>query len=100
MSDSFSSAKKLMIFGLLLPLAVLIGYLMATPDSFSTVGFLGLLICVLLCPLFLRWHHSMLVLVWNAAFLVFFLPGQPQLWIVCVILSFVMAFLERGLSRQ
>ena len=81
--------KSLIVFGVCIPVALLVGYLLATPTdliSFSVVGVVLLVLCI---PLFLRWHHSALIFAWNANLTVFFLPGEPSLWMLLagVILS-------------
>jgi hypothetical protein len=92
--------RKLLILGLVLPLAVAIGYLMATPDEVDSFILVGLIVSCLMAPLFLRWYHPMAVLFWNASMTLFFLPGQPHLWMVFSVLGLGIAVLERGLTKR
>src|SRR5208282_6562085 len=76
----------IVLYAVAVPLALMLGYLVATPDVVSFVVVLSLL-SVLTLPLFLRWHHFMLILFWNAGLDAFFLPGQPHFWLVFAALS-------------
>jgi O-antigen ligase len=51
-------------------------------------------------PILLKWHHPMLVFGWNASINVFFLPGQPNMWMVLALISFSLAVLNRTMDRQ
>lgn len=92
--------RKLLILAIILPLAAVVGYNLATPRSFTTLGLLGLVAFTLCIPIFIRWHHPLLVLAWNASINVFFLPGTPQVWIVISGISFFFAVLDRLLTKQ
>jgi hypothetical protein len=92
--------RQFIILAIVLPLALLLGYLIATPDTFGTVAVVGLLIGTLLIPLLLRWHHPLVILAWNATISVFVLPGQPALWMVLAGMSFGVSVLERGLNKK
>jgi hypothetical protein len=100
MTNSAQMPRKLLILAVVLPLAAVIGYKLATPDSITTVGLVGLVVFTCCIPLFIRWHHPLLVLSWNAAVSVFFLPGKPQLWIVFSGISFFFAVMDRLLTKQ
>jgi hypothetical protein len=51
-------------------------------------------------PIVLRWHHRMLIAVWNANLLLFFLPGQPPLWVGMAFLSLFISAIARTLRKQ
>lgn len=89
----------ILVYGVAVPLALVLGYLVATPDmaSYSVVG---MVFFVLLLPLLLRAHHLMLIFFWNAAFQVFFLPGQPPFWLLMAGLSFGISGLNYVMRRQ
>ena len=59
--------RGLLVYGLCLPLAVLLGYLLATPFAFRSFTIVALVLCVLAIPLLLRWHFVILFASWNAA---------------------------------
>jgi hypothetical protein len=96
----FSIHRILIAYAVAIPLALVLGYWVATPDlaSVAAVGFV--LFCLAL-PLVIRWHHALLIVCWNSAFILGFLPGQPRLWLVLSLLSFSMAAVNHvsGLKR-
>src|SRR5690349_15556863 len=100
MVNSAIIPRKLLILAVLLPLAAVVGYKLATPDSFTTIGLMGLLLFTLCIPLLIKWHHPMLIFAWNAGINLTFLPGSPQIWIVFSGLSFFFAILDRLLTKQ
>ena len=59
MTNAFGLPRKLIILAIVLPLAAIAGYLLASPTDVDSVAFVGLLLLVLATPLFLRWHHPM-----------------------------------------
>jgi len=76
-----------------IPLALVLGYLVATPDT-ASVAALGFVLICLALPLFIQWNHALLIISWNSAFVVGFAPGQPQLWLVLAASSFGIALLN------
>ncbi len=74
--------RSLVVYTIVLPLALLVGFLLATPQAFKSMALVGLLIVALCIPLFLRWHQTLLILAWNANITLAFLPGKPSLWMI------------------
>src|SRR6185295_2098164 len=70
------------------------------PTDFDSLALVGSLLLILAIPLILRWHHQLLILSWNAAILVFFLPGSPYLWMVVGGVSFGLMLLNRILDKE
>jgi hypothetical protein len=83
-----------------LPLALLLGYLLATPNDLATAGTIGLLLGALCLPLLLKWHRPVLFLAWNTGATVFFLPGNPSLWMVMAAISLLICIGQRTLDDQ
>ncbi|HNR72473.1 MAG TPA: hypothetical protein PKI07_13160, partial [Verrucomicrobiota bacterium] len=77
MSNASALFRSLIVYGLCLPLAVALGYLLANPLDLTTVVVVGSLCFILMIPIFLRWHHVWLIAAWNMSAVVFFLPGRP-----------------------
>lgn len=100
MTGSASLPKKLIILGIALPLAILLGLLMATPDDFLSALVVGAVICTLLLPAVLRWHHLLLVCSLNAALVVGFLPGSPNIWMLMAAASVGITLLGRILDKN
>jgi hypothetical protein len=99
MTNAFALPRKLLIFGIILPLAALIGYLLSNPD-FQSLLLVGLLASVLSLPIFLRWHHVILVVTWNLSMTLFFLPGNPPMWMLAGVISLAVTVLNRILDKE
>jgi len=98
MANTFVASRTHVIWGVCLPLAILIGYLLADPlDSGSRAVFV-LLAAVLSVPLVLKWHHPLLVFAWNAAIWPAFFPGMMSLWMALGMVSFTLGVLNRAAS--
>ena len=80
MASTFAVTRNHLIFGLCLPLAVLMGYLLAEPFESTSLTLLLMIASVLIVPMLLRWYHPLLILSWNMTLYVGYLPGSPQLW--------------------
>lgn len=80
--------------------ALVCGALLAT--SGTILGLLGLsmMFFALVFPILLYWHHAMLICVANAAVIVYFLPGQPGLWMVMAGCSLIITVLERAIRKE
>jgi hypothetical protein len=100
MSNASSLFRSLVIYGLTLPLAVALGYLLATPFDLTTVSMVGIILVILTIPLFLRWHHAWLIASWNSMAVVFVLPGRPQIWVCMAGISFAIAVLQFTINRN
>lgn len=100
MTNAFALFRSLIIYGVCLPLAIFIGYLLATPTDFGSMVPLGLLLLVMMLPLFLKWHYAWLVLTWNCAAGLFFLPGRFTIcwWMICI--SFTISVLGYIMNRK
>jgi hypothetical protein len=100
MSNASALFRSLLVYGMCLPLAVALGYLMATPLDFYTMATVGLVLFVLLIPLFLRWHHVWLIATWNMSASIFFLPGRPPVWQALAAISFGIGVLQYAINRN
>jgi hypothetical protein len=100
MAREASIPKAAVIYGVSLPLAVLLGYLLAQPMSLKSIAVVGGVLGVLLLPLLVQWHHALLVIGWNAAITPYFLPGQPDLWMLMTAASLPLTLLARALDRN
>ena len=94
-----SLPKSLFIFVFCVPLAIVLGIMLATPLDRTTLiivlsGFL-----LLLTPFFLTSHHTFLILSWNAYINAFFLPGKPYIWMITTMVSILFIGLTVTLNR-
>ena len=85
MSNALVLIRSLIIYGLCLPLAIILGYQLAMPlDLPGLVTILAVLFLPLV-PVLLRWHHWLLILSWNMNAVLFFVPGRPYLWMLMAV---------------
>jgi O-antigen ligase len=89
-----------MIYAIVLPLAVFIGWLVAGDMTRTSFATLSAIIFVLLLPFLLKFHYPMLIFSWNTFISIFFLSGQPGLWMIMVIINFGLAILNRIIRKQ
>ncbi len=83
-----------------IPLAILVGYFVADPlDSKSLVGF-GFLFFFFSLPFLIYLHHTVLILCSTAFINAFFLPGEPQMWMLLAGVSLLISVISRPLHRQ
>src|SRR5882762_202371 len=100
MSNVSSLFRSLFAYSICLPLAVVLGYLMANPYDLATVSVVGLVLFLLLVPLMLKWHHTWLIATWNTSAVLFFLPGRPQIWLVLAWFSLIIGLGQFILNRN
>jgi hypothetical protein len=100
MISSSTSARAILVYALILPLALIMGYLLATPRELGTWATIGVVLMVVLAPIVLANHHAALFLTWNMTVMVFFLPGSPQLWLPASFLSLFISLVQRALSQE
>src|SRR5438876_716257 len=70
---AFSLFRSLLIYSICVPLALILGYLISTPEDITSFTVVGLVLFFLLVPLLLRWHHVWLIASWNMSVVLFFL---------------------------
>jgi hypothetical protein len=100
MSNAFALFRSLVIYGVCLPLAIFIGYLLATPDDFASLSVVSLLLALMTIPLFLRWHYPLLILSLNMAGGFYLLPGQPTFALVMIGVSLGISVLGHVMNRN
>lgn len=100
--DKFASMfpRSLMIFAALVPLALLVGLMLANPEDKTTILFVGGMFFVLMIPTLLKHHHLALLLSWSAFVNAFFLPGQPPLWMLMTAISLFFSILAKAMNRN
>src|SRR6516162_11417832 len=98
MANTFVVSRAQLVYVLCLPLAVVLGYLLADPMQLGSVAIIGVVLGVLCVPIFIRWYHPLLILGWLSAVQPFFLPGQPSLWMLLALAGIIFALLNRFVS--
>jgi hypothetical protein len=99
MTGTLALPKKLIVLGVVLPLAALVGYLLADGD-FESLAIVGVLAGFMAIPLFLRWHHLILVASWNLSMTLFFLPGSPPAWMLAAMIGSGLVLLAKIMDRN
>jgi hypothetical protein len=92
--------RSFLIFATLVPLAIIMGVMIATPLDSTSLAILGGCLLMLMMPFFLRYHHAVLLVTANASLTAFFLPGQPGFWMVFAGLSLFFSILAKTLNRS
>ena len=95
MAAEFKFSRSQLIYGLCLPLAVILGYVLAHPFESRSLGVLVMVCCVLVVPLYMRWYHPVTIFFWNSTFFLGFLPGMLPIWVPCACSAFIMVVLNR-----
>jgi hypothetical protein len=95
----FKLSRILVVYAIAVPLALLLGYLASSPDTFTFMA-IGMLLFFMSLPLLLKWHHTLLIVFWNSAFSVFFLPGQPEFWLALSAFSLAVSCLNHIMVQQ
>src|SRR6186997_1829434 len=100
MANTINVPRSHLIMGLCLPLAVLLGYFLAQPLESGSIAVVVLVLSLLSVPLFMKWHHPLLILSWNASANPLFLPGRPCLWMLMALISLFFAILSRSVNSN
>ncbi len=100
MNSNVAIPRNVIIYGLCVPLALLMGYLLTTPLDFTSLAGVGLVMMLLLVPIFLKWHHFFVLVTWNASLNAFFLPGQPRMWMLLGVVSVAFSILDRVMNKE
>ena len=87
MNNAPAILRSLIIYAVIVPLALFIGYMLTDPLDRSSFTFYGILALILISPILLRWHHPLLILSWNLNATAFFLPGRPDVWLAMAAIS-------------
>ena len=98
MANALTVSRSQLIYGLCLPLAVLVGYCLADPMESGSLAVVLLVIAVLSVPILMHWHYPLLILSWNAALNPFFLPGRPYLWMILAVISLFFSLVDRSVD--
>lgn len=100
MSNVQSALRSLVVYAICVPAAIFLGYLLANPlqrEAFVTVS----LVLALLCsPLLIRYHYPLMLLLWNATAVLFFVQGRPTFGAAAIAFSFMLSLTRRTLDRR
>jgi hypothetical protein len=100
MANAINIPKTHLIMGLSLPVAVLLGYFLAEPMELGSMAVVVFVLVALSIPLLMKSYYVLLMLSWNAAFSLGFLPGRPSLCAIMAFIGLVFALLNRAVSAD
>ena len=100
MMRNFAAVRILIIFSLIVPLAIYIGYLLSNPYNTRSLGIVVLTFGLIMSPLLLKDHHVLPFMFWNATMNFWFLPGSPPFWLLFSMMSVGLMFLSGSLRRR
>lgn len=100
MSSVPAAFRSVILYLILVPLAVVLGYMLTTPLQWSSFGMVGMVLLILALPLLLRFHHPLLILGWNCTMIVFFMPGAPNVWLPLVAISLTVSMVQRTIDQD
>jgi hypothetical protein len=100
MANTFVVSRSHLIYGVCLPLAVLLGYVLAAPQDSGSMAIVILVLCVLSVPLVMRWHQPLLVFSCNTWMAFYFLPGHPPVWMMLSFVSLCLSMANRSLGQH
>ena len=96
MNNAPDILKTLIVYAVIVPLALFVGYMLSNPLDTSTFIESGFVALVLLFPLLLKWHQPLLIVSWNLNAMLFFLPGRPYLWLAMAAISLGITVMQRA----
>src|SRR5579859_1569365 len=94
-----AALRTLALYAICAVLAIIIGVLMTNPWTYTSLGFVGLVLAVLLVPVLLKWHQPLLIFCWFTPIMMFFIKGDPNLSLVMITISLVISVTERALGQ-
>jgi hypothetical protein len=104
MSNPTVLFRSLLVYAFCVPIALFLGYLLASPELFlvyrTQTILVAVMLMILVSPLFLKYYHPWLIASWNMSTVLFFLPGNPQLWMGLTAIGLTIALLQYILSRD
>ena len=92
--------RSLAVYAVCAVLSIVIGVLMTNPMTYSSLGFMGVLGAVLLIPILIKWHHPLMIFSWSMPVMMFFVKGDPNLFLVMIALSFTATIVERAMGQK
>lgn len=95
--------KNLVIYTICSLIAIVVGYWAvsaASAPTRSALSLMGFVALALTTPIFLRWHHPLLVFSWNLPASIFFLQGNPLVAFAMIGISLGISLLQRATNRN
>jgi hypothetical protein len=100
MTNPAAAIKMLITYAMVIPLAIVVGYMLTNPLDYGTLGFFGLVALLLISPIIIKWHYPLMIFALSSPIYCFFLKGDPPLMQVAVILSLGVSIIERTVNSD
>ncbi len=100
MTNPGATMRMLIVYAIIIPVAIFVGVLLTDPLDYGTLGFFGLILVLMLSPIFIKWHYPIMMFGLACPMTCFFLVGNPPLAQVVVILSLGIAIVERTVNSD
>ncbi|HEU5070289.1 MAG TPA: O-antigen ligase family protein [Verrucomicrobiae bacterium] len=100
MTDARIALRSLAIWAVCLPLALVLGYLLANPLDMGSFTFFSVVLLLISTPILLRFHYPLMLLAWNMGMVLFFLPGSANSWLVAITASYALSFTHRIMDKK
>jgi hypothetical protein len=95
-----AALRSLVVYAACAVIAIIIGVLMTNPMTYSSLGFMGVLGAVLLIPILIKWHRPLMIISWSMPVMMFFVKGDPNLFLVMIVLSLTATIVERAMGQK
>jgi hypothetical protein len=95
-----AALRTLAVYAVCCVLAIILGVLMTNPLTYTSLGFVAVLCAALFIPFLLRWHHPLMIFLWNAPIMAFFVKGDPKFCLVIITASLIISIAERTLNQR
>ncbi|HEV2330665.1 MAG TPA: O-antigen ligase family protein [Verrucomicrobiae bacterium] len=95
-----AALRSLVVYAACAVVSIIIGVLMTNPMTYTAFGFMGILCAVLLIPILMKWHRPLMIFSWFTPIMMFFVKGDPNLFLVMIVLSLTATIVERAMGQK
>jgi hypothetical protein len=95
-----AALRSFVVYAACAVVAIIIGVLMTNPMTYSSLGFMAVLCAVLLIPILMKWHRQLMLISWFMPVMMFFIKGDPNLFLVMITLSLTATIVERAMGQK
>src|SRR5690242_10903171 len=102
MTNPNAALRMLLTYGAIIVVALVLGFMLPYVGNWdrNSLIVIGLALAFILLPVFIKFHYPILLFGLACPATMFFLPGQPPMWQIVVIISLSIAIAERILNKD
>jgi hypothetical protein len=100
MINNPAAIRSLIVYAVVLPLAIVLGFMLTDPLDKTTDITLVVVAFLLILPLFLRWYHTWMIVIWNMTVTFIYMPGMLPAWMPFACIGLVVAVGHYILNRE